>query len=239
MDKELLLNNYFEGNLTEEEKEQFNELLFNDSEFKAEFEFHKKAKVAIALSERKKLKSLLNEIENSGKQKIKYKTWLSIAASVLIFLSIGYMFFWNNSSAKNDKLYAIYYETFPNIEAPTTRGDNTLDIKSEAFFAYDSKDYKKAKELFSEIYKAEKTDYAIFYIGLSEMELNEHKKAIKTFSLFEGDANNNFYYYIKWYLSLCYLKENDIENAKKLLNEVAKNTNPFQLKSKELLSKLD
>lgn len=238
MDKDLLLNNYFEGNLSEEEIQQFKELLSNDSAFKAEFEFQKKAKVAVTLSERKKLKLQLKEIENSVKQKNSYKTWLSIAASILIILSLGFIFFWNGS-AKNDNLYADFYETFPNIEAPTTRGDNTLDKKSEAFFAYDSKDYKKAKELFSEIYKAEKTDYAIFYIGLSEMELNEHKKAINTFSLFEGDTHNNFYYYIKWYKSLCYLKENDIENCKKLLTEVANNTNPFQLKSKELLSKLD
>jgi hypothetical protein len=238
MDKDLLLDKYFEGNLSEEEKHKFNELLSNDSDFKAEFEFQKKAKVAVSLSERKKLKSQLNDIENSLKQKNNNKIWLSIAASILIFLSLGSIFVWN-SSAKNDNLYADFYETFPNIEAPTTRGESTLNVKSKAFFAYDSKEYKKAKELFSEIYKAEKTDYAIFYIGLSEMELNEHKKAINTFSLFEGDAHNNFYYYVKWYKSLCYLKENDMENCKKLLIEVANNTNPFQSKSKELLSKLD
>lgn len=238
MDKDILLNNYFEGNLSEEEKQQFDELLSNDSEFKTEFEFQKKAKVAVALSERQKLKNQLKEIENSRKLKNKNKTWLSIAASIVVVLSLGFIFFWN-SSVKNDNLYADFYETFPNIEAPTTRGENTLNIKSEAFYAYDSKDYKKAIELFSEIYKVEKTDYAIFYIGLSEMELNEHKKAINTFSLFDGDTNNNFYYYVKWYKALCYLKENDIENSKKLLNEVTKNTNPFQLKSKELLSKLD
>lgn len=238
MDKDILLNNYFEGNLSEEEKQQFDELLSNDSEFKTEFEFQKKAKVAVVLSERQKLKNQLKEIENSRKLKNKNKTWLSIAASIVVVLSLGFIFFWN-SSTTNDDLYADFYETFPNIEAPTTRGENNLNIKSEAFYAYDSKDYKKATELFSEIYKVEKTDYAIFYIGLSEMELNEHKKAINTFSLFEGDSNNNFYYYVKWYKALCYLKENDIENSKKLLNEVTKNTNPFQLKSKELLSKLD
>ncbi|UGS22901.1 tetratricopeptide repeat protein [Flavobacterium channae] len=238
MDKDILLNNYFEGILSEKEKQQFDELLANDSEFKTEFEFQKKAKVAVALSERQKLKNQLKEIENSRKLKNNNKTWLSIAASIVVVLSLGFIFFWN-SSTTNDDLYADFYETFPNIEAPTTRGENNLNIKSEAFYAYDSKDYKKATELFSEIYKVEKTDYAIFYIGLSEMELNEHKKAINTFSLFEGDSNNNFYYYVKWYKALCYLKENDIENSKKLLNEVVKTVNPFQSKSKELLSKLD
>jgi len=76
MDKDILLNNYFEGNLSEEEKQQFNELLSNDSEFKAEFEFQKKAKIAVALSERKKMKNQLKEIENSRKQKSNNKTWL-------------------------------------------------------------------------------------------------------------------------------------------------------------------
>ena len=106
MDKDILLNNYFEGNLSEEEKQQFNELLSNDSEFKAEFEFQKKAKIAVALSERKKMKNQLKEIENSRKQKSNNKTWLSIAASIVVILSLGFIFFWN-SSAKNDNLYGL------------------------------------------------------------------------------------------------------------------------------------
>lgn len=237
MNKDILLNNYFEGTLSEKERLEFEELLSTDSEFQSEFEFQKKTKIAFTLNERERLKSELQQLENNRKPKRTKTAWLSIAAGIVVLFSLG-LFLWNNTNS-NEKLYADFYETFPNIEAPTTRGETTQNIKSEAFFAYDSKDYKKAIELFSEIYKIEKTDYAIFYIGLSEMELNEHKKAIDTFSLFQGDSNNNFYFYIKWYKALCYLKENDIENSKKLLNEVVKTTNPFQLKSKELLSKLD
>ena len=47
MDKELLLYNYFANQLTEDEQLLFDELLKNDMDFKAQFEFEKDLKRVI------------------------------------------------------------------------------------------------------------------------------------------------------------------------------------------------
>ncbi|MEZ4786673.1 MAG: tetratricopeptide repeat protein [Flavobacterium haoranii] len=240
MNKETLLTQYFEGTLTDEEKVLLNEKLENDAEFKAEFEFQKNVKAAIKLEERKKLKAKLSAIEDQRTpQKTKKHSvrWVSIAASFIVFISVGYWFFMNQNS--NDSLYKNYYETFPNLEAPVVRGSVSNDIKSEAFYAYDSKQYEEALRLFSEIFEKDKDDYALFYKGLALMELERFPEAIKVFEGYQTKPNSAFNSYVKWYLALSYLKTNETEKSKSLANELIKSENPFQNQAQELLRDLE
>ena len=43
----------------------------------------------------------------------------------------------------------------------------------------------------------------------------------------------------KWYLSLCYLKSDDRENARKMLRELGQTEISYASKAKELLEKID
>lgn len=240
MNKESLLTRYFEGTLTEEEKVLLSEKLQTDPDFKAEFEFQKNVKAAIKLEERKNLKAKLNALENNRKpQKTKGSPvrWISIAASFLVFVSVGYWLFMSQNS--NDSLYKNYYETFPNVEAPVVRGSVSDDIKSKAFYAYDSKQYEEALRLFSEIYEKDKDDYALFYKGLALMELEQFPEAVKVFEGYQTKPNSAFNSYVKWYLALSYLKTNETEKSKSLVNELIKSENPFQSQAKELLRDLE
>ncbi|MDK2771566.1 MAG: tetratricopeptide repeat protein [Flavobacterium sp.] len=240
MDKETLLTNYFEGTLTETEKTLFTEELEKDAEFKAEFEFQKNVKAAIKLEERKNLKAKLNALENqrtSKKTKKSSTRWVSIAASFIVFISVGYWLFISENS--NDSLYKNYYETFPNVEAPIVRGSVSDDIKSKAFYVYDSKQYEEALRLFSEIYEKDKDDYALFYKGLALMELERFPEAVTVFEGYQTKPNSAFNSYVKWYLALSYLKTNEMEKSKSLANELTKNENPFQNQAKELLRDLE
>lgn len=240
MDKETLLVQYFEGTLTDAERALFAEKLESDAEFKAEFEFQKNVKAAIQLEERKKLKAKLKVLENqrTPKKTKKYSVrWLSIAASFIVFISVGYWLFMSQNS--NDSLYKNYYETFPNVEAPVVRGSVSNDIKSEAFYAYDSKQYDEALCLFSEIFEQDKDDYALFYKGLSLMELERFPEAVTVFEGYQTKPNSAFNSYVKWYLALSYLKKNETVKSKVLIQELAKSENPFQNQAKELLRDLE
>ncbi|VXB34622.1 Tetratricopeptide repeat-containing protein [Flavobacterium sp. 9AF] len=241
MDKETLLTKYFEGTLTEEESILFHSLLENDTEFKNDFNFQKNVKAAIALEERKELKNKLQHLEatrnKSKNTKLPKMHWVSIAASFILFAIIGFWFY--NSENQTGKLYKKYYQTFPNVEAPVVRGFDTADIKSNAFYAYDSKNYEKALDLFSKIYEKDKDDYALFYKGLSLMELTRFKEAITAFEMYQEKPNSAFNSYIKWYLSLCYLQINEIEKSKVLLNKLVTFENPFQNQANHLLDDLE
>jgi len=125
------------------------------------------------------------------------------------------------------------------VVAPTVRGDNERNLKSDAFYEYDSGNYEKSLYLFSKIYKEEAVDYALFYQAMSLMELKRYEDAIALFDQFKTDDNNAFSPFVKWYKALSYLKLNEKEKAVLLLQELAEEENPQQQMAKHLLVELE
>lgn len=238
MNKENLINDYFEKSLSAEDQIKFELLMQSDADFAKEVNFQKNLKKAIALEERAALKTKLQSFETvaeSPKSKVKpIRIWY-VAASVILICGLGFYFTQSTTPA----LYDEYYQTYPNIVAPTVRGENNNNIQSEAFFEYDNGNYQKAEELFSTIYTSEKEDYALFYKALSLLELNKTTDAVTAFKTFDLAKNNSFTPFVKWYLALGYLKENQKENAIPLLQSLTETENPQQEMAKKLLSELE
>lgn len=233
MDQETLITNYFEKTISLEDQKIFDSLMENDTDFANEVAFQKSLKKAITLNERDLLKKKLNSFEIKKPKAQSFKVWYA-AASIVLLCGLGFYFTQNDST----NIYDEYYQSYPNVVAPTVRGDNKEDIKTNAFFEYDSGNYQKSLELFSEIYETDKDDYALFYKALSQMELHETKDAILTFNQFDLTKNNAFTPFVKWYLALAYLKENQKENAIPLLENLANTENPQQEMAQKLVSDL-
>lgn len=233
-DIETLINNYFEKSLSSEEQDQFDFLMQNDANFSQEVNFQKNLKKAISLNERENLKKKLQSFETIKPKLWVFKPWYSAAAAIVI---CSFAFYLSQNSTAS--MYDEYYQTYPNVVAPTVRGENNSDIQSQAFAEYDNGNYQKSQQLFGLIYTSEKEDYALFYKGLSQLELNKTKDAIATFRTFDLTKNNNFIPYVKWYLALGYLKENQKENAIPLLQSLAKAENPQQEIAQKLLAELE
>lgn len=234
MDKETLINNYFEKSLSIEEQTLFDSLMNSDADFAEEVAFQKSVKKAISLNERADLKRKLASFE-AKKPKVKALRVFYAAASIVLLCGLGFYLTQNTTNS----LYEDYYQTYPNVIAPTVRGENKEDLKSEAFYEYDSGNYQKSLELFSKIYTTEKDDYALFYKALSQMELQKTSEAITTFKQFDLAKNNAFTPFVKWYLALSYLKENQKEKAIPLLKSLSETDNPQQEMAYKLLSELD
>jgi tetratricopeptide (TPR) repeat protein len=236
MDKNSYIEKYFEGALTPDEQITFTKLLEEDTDFATTFEFEKNVKKAITLNERIDLKKKLQSFETSKpKVKVKsFKIWYA-AASIILICGLGFYF----TQTSTTTIYENYYQSYPNVVAPTVRGENNDDIKSEAFFEYDNGNYEKSLELFSKIYTTDKDDYALFYKALSLMELNKTNEAISTFNSFDLSKNNSFTPFVKWYLALSYVKENQKEKAIPLLKSLTETDNPQQEMAKKLLLELE
>src|SRR5690606_34347687 len=121
MEKDDLINHYFEGKLTGQEKVLFDKLMDTDSTFEDAVAYEKKVKAAITLENRKNLKAKLVGFENNKSGKRFNKQWLYIAASIIALLGISLFFI--NQTPSNDKLFATYFEPYPNTEAPIVRND--------------------------------------------------------------------------------------------------------------------
>lgn len=236
MDKEQLLERYFENQLSQEEAILFQNFLETDPSFAEEFAFQKSVKQAITLNERAELKQKLQSFETPKNNKKWLSKW-SVAASIAVVLGAGYWFM--NQSPNHIELYEDYYQSYPNVVAPTVRGENSEDIESEAFYEYDNGNYEKSLVLFSKIYETDKDDYALFYKALSQMELQKTTEAIATFKQFDLGKNNAFTHFVKWYLALAYLKENQKEQAMPLLKSLSETENPQQEMAQKLLKELE
>lgn len=236
MDKEQLVERYFENRLSEEEHKILQNYLDTDTSFAEEFAFQKNVKQAIALNERAELKQKLQSFESSKSTKRWISKW-SVAASIAVVLGAGYWFM--NQSHDTTELYDEYYQSYPNVVAPTVRGENKTDLKSQAFYEYDSGNYQKAYELFSQLYATDKDDYALFYSSLSLIELNKPQEAITLMNQFDLSKDNGFTPYFKWYKALSYLKLGEKEKATELLQSLAENQNPQQEQAQKLLKELD
>lgn len=234
MDKETLIHHYFEKSLSAEEQKQFDLLLQTDVDFAQEVAFQKNVKKAITLNERSDLKKKLQSFEASKPKVKSFKIWYA-AASIVLLCGMGFYFTQNSTST----IYDDYYQSYPNVVAPTVRSEMKEDSKSEAFFEYDNGNYEKSLELFSKIYDLEKDDYALFYKALSLMELKKTKEAIAIFNLFDLNKNNAFTPFVKWYLALSYIKENQKEKAIPLLKSLAETENQQQEMAKKLLEDLE
>lgn len=234
MDKETLIELYFENALNSEQERQFQELLKNDSSFSEEFSFHIKLKTAVSQESRKELKHYLQHIEENRKGKKKNVFYYAAAViTVLIFLG---SFVFSNFNQTNPDLYDHYFEPYPNIVEPIVRNSNTPSLKSEAFLAYEQGNFTQSALLFKNLASSSQEDYASFYEGISLMAAEQFKEAKKVF--LTTSFSNEFEEKKNWYLSLVYFKLGDTDNTHILLNEIIGSKSFNYEKAKKLRNQL-
>ena len=162
--------------------------------------------------------------------------YYAIAASVTIFILIG-VFVWLGKSSTDD-LYAEYYTPYPNVFEPTLRGNEITNERTETFAAYEQGDYKKAVEGFLYILSDKKEPGVMLLLANAQLSLGKTNDAISLLkdliaSYDELDMQ------AKWYLALCYLKSNNSQEAKKLLQQLEGTEITYASKAKRLLQKMD
>lgn len=232
MNKEDLLNKYFEKSLNEEESAFFYQLIESDLEFKSEFEYRNQVKKAIALNEREKLREKLKSFESKPRRV--NSLWYAAAASLVIVFSFYFILF--NQNHTSEELYNEYFEVYPNVVQPIVRGDGN-SLVNEAFVAYENENYGQSAQFFQNIYTTTNEEYALFYQGMSLLNADQIQKAD---DLFETHSwSENYIYKVNWYLALSKLKQNQTQEAKELLLKNINSGNYKVEEAEELLDKLD
>lgn len=236
MKKQKLIDGYFSGTLSSEEKNQLSQLLKNDSVFNEEFLFCKNLKQVAEYEDNEVFKTQIQQFE--GKVKLKYKSytlWL-VAASIIVLFGIGYFVVFQNT-VNNETLYAENFEPYRNVIQPIIRSTVSVDLKTQAFTAYEKKEFKKAIQLFSKIQKTDSEAYYIFYKANSFLALDDTNEAIillKKYSSTQGDFTEK----AQWYLALAYLKENNIISSKNILQSIVTSKSYNFEKAAVILKKL-
>ena len=238
MDKEALLNGYFDNTLTESESIAFNKLLEKDASFAEELAFRNNLKHGIHINERARIKATIKQFETANNKQTfqqKYFKWIAAATTITFILIALNQYI---QKPKPETLFQEFYTGYPNIIAPTERSKNNIDsLTQSAFAAYDREAFKEALEGFKILEEQQKTAYTSLYIGICYLELKNSIAAIeilqKAISL-----NNTYSLTAKWYLALAYLQNDQPESAIEILKQYAVLEEPFKQEAEKLYNKL-
>jgi predicted Zn-dependent protease len=245
-EKLVLLEEYLDDLLSEQEGILFEEILRNDPELMKEFLLRKDVNEALQESDIMGLRNTLDEIsEYNNKTKSIYKNSFfitSAAACIVLIITFSWICFYSLPNVNNQHLFGDYYSKYPvvnHFRSNTAKSENDL-LLNFAFDAYESNDYIKSSEYLRKLVKADENNKMIkFYLAISEMELcNLHKSEELLLDLTKS-KKHIFYEQSSWYLALLYLKQDNIEKAKEVFEVIIEEEMVKKTASERILKSLE
>lgn len=208
--------------MTSQELKDFNQLLELDNDFKIKVEDVKTMLTGIEIqSLKEKLDEFhedipQSEIKKPNTNKVRSLNLSKIAIAAALVIAFGSIWFFN--TPKNEKLYSNYFKPDPGL--PTTMSaTNNFDFY-DAMVKYKHGDYEEAIDKWKVLQeKKPENDTLNYFLGVAHLANKNVSDAIP-FLERSIDAEDNFVFlddaYL--YLGLAYLKEGNMELAKKHLN---------------------
>lgn len=217
----IAFDQYLQGELTVEQKNEFDKQLVEDAQFASEFEIFKSLESQLENKfgieqERAAFKENLSQIAeqhfNKKPKVIGLKPWyFAVAASVAILFGL---FFFNYNQ---NPVFADY--NHPEQAAFAERGSEGGPLK-QAESEFNNKRYSLAIPHFEAILAKGETPEIQYFYGISLLEQSEFLKAEAVFN--ELKAGNSAYKEkAKWYLALSKLKQRDYKSCKEILQTIS------------------
>lgn len=236
-----LIERYFDNALTDQENDHLKSRMKTDQELKRLFEQEKLLISTIRYQAAQKDLQFLKQIEkNLNKPKplhfIRHWHYYAAAACVTLLIIAGLIFPLKDASP--EKLYADYFKPYPNVFEPAVRGADVFNQRKEAFLAYENADYKRAVQLFTLLQKENSDPGILLLLGNANLMLGNTSGAQQNFNDLITQYDD-LDLQAKWFLSLAYLKSGEIDQARKLLEELGNTEISYSEKAKELLQKVD
>ena len=239
-----LVEKYFDAELNEAELKNFTTRIQSDDNFRLLVEQEKALIAAIrfegAAANLQYLEDLESKLQKETPILLESRStkWYYYAAAAVIGMTILVAVFMNSFKEKPDQLFQAYFAPYPNMFEPTTRSAESVDSKrADAFQAYEQGDYQKAATLFTDLLKDNKEPGMLLLLGNSNLMLGKLDEAKANFITLNKDFDD-LDMQAKWYLSLCYLKNGEMDKAQLLLKELAGTEISYATKAKELLEKV-
>ena len=221
-----LLQKYLTGEMTEQEKVDFEKALVQNEALQNEF----LSTITPAYTTQHLRKNIQSQITEESTKSIKSSLfyWM-IAASIVLIISFAFFF---QNGLFDQGLDVDYYAYYPS--SSTVRGnDNEEHLK--AFVYYEKGEYQKALEEFQQY---PKTPEYMLYKGICLLHLEEISNIKASISYFEQvlHSNTNLDETAEWFLALAYLQAGEKRKAKPLLEKISTDRLHFNyLKALELL----
>jgi len=241
--KQYLLIDHLDNNLTGEELLEAERLIRDDKDMAKEWEYLHVAVDAIQESGLyDKVSAVRKQFQAQQQRDAKpsgaivrsiYKNALRIAAIVLILVgaAVAYKYITVNSTS-------VYNEYYTSFELNTTRGAASTDAVDQA---YRNKNWSEVISLSNTL--TQKTNKSYFLTGMANLELKKYNNAIEAFGqIIAANAKSGDNYFqdeAEYYLALSYMANNEAAKAMPLLEKIKADKNHLYNEKVSKMSSID
>jgi tetratricopeptide (TPR) repeat protein len=242
-----ILENYYEGKMSDCEREAFEKLIISDTLVAEELQNYILSRTAIASASNDRLKKHLIEggtiVKMPEQGKNPFTRFLRIAASLAILMGLGWVLFhFLHPQKSSEEIYLSYYQR-PDVNEFAVRGednDSSQLFWDQGLDYYANHNIEKAAAEFNKFIRINKTtsaSKAYFMLALCYMDMNNTQKAIQTFG--QVNDKSNFVFMKQYYSALCYIKMDKKKEASDLLQRIAQDQNhPYRKNAIRILREL-
>lgn len=233
-DIDTLIRQYLKGQLSTEDREDFDQALQQDESLKNEVAFVKEMQASLQAQRRAETKKMLErialehpveDIKEEGKSNNKPggNKWppLLLASALLATLALLFWLFQSLplSPEQSQALFKNYYQPF---QLTGAYDPQILNNTNQAFKAYDleNPDYPTVVELLKDYPGATNEMDILMALGIAYIETDAWGEAIKVFTIVSQDTADSYTQDGQWYLALVYLQQGNITAARPLLEDL-------------------
>jgi tetratricopeptide (TPR) repeat protein len=236
---------YLSGEMSPTEREMFEREVASNPSLAEELKLSRVIDSALKhddiLDLRKKLLSVYKENRKVQPEvpvvHLNFRKFWYAAASFILLAAIGSTLYFTIPGGKTNKSLFNQYYSSDNLVNITRASDANI---VEAVIKFQEKDYTLAARLFRNLLELDNNNIAYwFYYGISSIETESYDQAIQAFNHIIADDQNLYVEHSKWYLGLTYLKNNQIDLAKRQFSVIANDPdNSHNKEAQKLLDKL-
>lgn len=243
-DKYERIEQYLNGELPEDDKQQLEALIAESPDLKSEIELHRQVEETLKGEEIHQFRNVLQATDKSWKLKkepakaakivrFNFKKSMAIAASIAILIFAGNFLYQNLASPNQEQLFANNFEPYQMILSQRSTGDSpeSTALLNTAISQYAQGKFEESSIAFRQLQINDEGNLSFqFYEAMSLLSANNATDAISKFENILATPNSPFLEQTRWYLALSYLKAGNKEKAISLLADIKESEFKFQEK---------
>jgi hypothetical protein len=222
-----LIEAYLDGSLEKDIAQEIRARAENDIEFAELIFLHQEVNESIRDSELHNLRLTLRQISaekvtSNNRVIFPLRRFIQIAAAFMFILIVGtavvkWFFPGYSRSAIFEKFY-IKYEP----DVITRSGNLSKNGVENAQFLYQTGTYSECAVILDDLVRNDRQNYlALFYLGLTKIELQQPNEAISDFLKIPPNWNSPYSVHRNWYLALCLINAGQEMQALPILKRLS------------------
>ena len=240
------IENYLEGALSEEEKNEFEASLSGDKELQKMMKGYRTLLDGIKYAGRNDLVEKIQQWESempgnfeagghAAKERNFYRYFI---AAVVVFFLVTTAVVYNRLDNSYQRIVADYYTPY-DILPETSRGakadENSFD---HIYRVYDQKRYEETIDLINRMDVASRTDHSKYVLANAYQATGRFDEAVEIYK--DLVSSDNIYKSgAQWYLALCYLSKENKDLAVPLLEDLSDSNTSKSSKARAILKEIN